>query len=166
MVGGLKERIGKIADVRASILPACGVFAILSLAYRDESTSLLEGFSMQQHKTLENTVRIGALISAALILLGLPAAVFADRISDVEALEAQCEKEREAKIKPLREMEIAKCKADSHNDPSYCERYWRDYGNAVGHPNGTMSPRMFNDLPICVAAFEARKALINRDGGR
>jgi hypothetical protein len=54
---------------------------------------------MQQHKRLENTVRIGASISAALILQGLPAAVFADKTSDVEALEAQCEKEREAKIK-------------------------------------------------------------------
>jgi hypothetical protein len=125
---------------------------------------LLEGFSMQQHKRLKNTVRIGSSIAAAFILLGPPVAVFADSTSDVEALEAQCEQEREAMIKPLREMEIAKCKADSHNDPSYCERYWRDYGNAVRHSNGTMSPRMFDDLPICVAAFEARKALSNRDG--
>jgi hypothetical protein len=125
---------------------------------------LLEGFSMQQHKRLKNTAGIGSSIAAALILLGPPVAVFADATSDVEALEAQCEQEREAMIKPLREMEIAKCKADSHNDPGFCERYWRDYGNAVRHPNGTMSPRMFDDLPVCVAAFEARKALINRDG--
>jgi hypothetical protein len=121
---------------------------------------------MQQHKRLENTVRIVSSIAAALILLTPPAAVFADSKSDVEALEAQCEREREARIKPLREMEIAKCKADPHNDPAYCERYWRDYGNAVRHPNGTMSPRMFDDLPVCVAAFEARKALINSRDGR
>ena len=100
----------------------------------------------------------------ALFLLGLPAVVAADQLSDVLALEARCEHEREARIKPLRDMEIAKCKADSQNEPAYCERYWKDYGNRVRTPNGTMTPRMFDDLPICVAAFEARKALINRNG--
>ena len=102
-------------------------------------------------------------ISAAILVLLAPAAlVLADQESDVAALEAQCESEREARIKPLRDMEIEKCKADSHNDPAYCERYWRDYGNAMRTPNGMMTPRMFDDLPDCVAAFEARKALINR----
>jgi hypothetical protein len=102
--------------------------------------------------------------AAALFLLSLPAAVVADQLSDVVAMEARCEHEREARIKPLRDLEIAKCKADSHNDAAYCERYWKDYGNRIRTPNGTMTPRMFDDLPICVAAFEARKALINRDG--
>lgn len=122
---------------------------------------LLERFSMQRRKWL---VRMGSSIAAAIVLLGPSAAALADATSDVEALEAQCEQERAAMIEPLREMEIAKCKADSHNDPDYCERYWRDYGSAVRHANGTVSPRMFDDLPICVAAFEARKALSNRDG--
>jgi hypothetical protein len=101
---------------------------------------------------------------AALLLLSLPAAVAADQLSDVVALEAQCEHEREVRIKPLRDMEIAKCKADSHNEAAYCERYWKDYGNSTRISNGGMTPRMFDDLPVCVAAFEARKALINRDG--
>ncbi len=108
--------------------------------------------------------RHGLSVVMALLLLSLPAVVVADQLSDVVALEAQCEQEREVRIKPLREMEIAKCKADSHNDAAYCERYWKDYGNRIRTPNGTMTPRMFDDLPICVAAFEARKALINRDG--
>jgi hypothetical protein len=56
-------------------------------------------------------------------------------------------------------MEIARCKADAHNDPAYCERYWKDYGNAVRRPDGTMTPRMFDDLPACVAAFKARRDL-------
>jgi hypothetical protein len=85
--------------------------------------------------------------------------VLADKESDVAALEAQCEAQREARIKPLRDMEIAKCKADPHNDAVYCERFWKDYGNAVRAANGTMVPRMFWDLPVCVAAFKARKAL-------
>jgi hypothetical protein len=98
-----------------------------------------------------------ACATAVLLLTG-PFSVLADKKSDVEALEAQCEAEREAKIKPLREMEIAKCKADQHNDAAYCERFWKDYGNAVRSSNGTMVPRMFGDLPVCVAAFKARKA--------
>jgi hypothetical protein len=116
---------------------------------------------MQPLKWHRISVRLG-LVAAALIMLGPPSAVFADKASEVAALDAQCEKDREEKIKPLREMEIAKCKADAHNEADYCERYWSDYGNAVRHLNGTMSPRMFDDLPSCVAAFEARKALINR----
>jgi hypothetical protein len=95
----------------------------------------------------------------ALLILGGPLTVLADKESDVAALEAQCEAEREAKIEPLREMEIAKCKADEHNDPAFCERYWKDYGNAVRGANGKMVPRMFDDLPVCVAAFKSRKAL-------
>lgn len=97
--------------------------------------------------------------AAALVLLGGPLSVLADKESDVAALEARCEAEREAKIKPLREMEIAKCKADRHNDAAYCERFWKDYGNAVRGIDGIMVPRMFSELPVCVAAFKGRKAL-------
>jgi hypothetical protein len=96
--------------------------------------------------------------AAALLLLGGPLRVFADKESDVVALEAQCETEREARIKPLRELEIARCKADPNNDAAYCERFWKDYGNAVRTASGGMVPRMFGDLPVCVAAFKARKA--------
>lgn len=122
------------------------------------------GSSAARKGCARTELRHGLSVVTALLLLGLPAVVVADQLSDVVALEAQCEQEREVRIKPLREMEIAKCKADSHNDAAYCERYWKDYGNRIRTPNGTMTPRMFDDLPICVAAFEARKALINRDG--
>jgi hypothetical protein len=117
---------------------------------------------MQKRKTFDDLAGLGATLATALIALGSPVAAFADSVSDVQALEAQCEQEREARIKPLRDMEIEKCKADSHNDPAYCERYWKDYGNAARTSNGTMTPRMFDDLPICVEAFKARQALINR----
>jgi hypothetical protein len=113
---------------------------------------------------LRSPIHHGLSALTALLLLGLPAAVAADRLSDVVALEAQCEREREVRIKPLRDMEIAKCKADSNNDAAYCERFWKDYGNPTRTLNGTMTARMFDDLPVCAAAFEARKALINRDG--
>jgi hypothetical protein len=106
---------------------------------------------------------LGTLISAALILLSPSPVALADQTSDVVALETQCEQERETRIKPLREMEIEKCQADAHNDPDYCVRYWKDYGNAMRTTKGAMTPRMFDDLPICIEAFKARKALINKD---
>jgi hypothetical protein len=99
---------------------------------------------------------------SAFLLLGPAGAMWADQRSDVEALESQCEQQREAMIKPLRDIEIEKCKTIAHNDADYCVRYWKDYGNAVRLANGNMSGRMFDDLPVCVQAFEARKALINR----
>jgi hypothetical protein len=101
------------------------------------------------------------IFAVAIAILGGPLRVLADQESDVIALEARCEAEREARIKPLRDMEIAKCEANSNNDAAYCERYWKDYGNAVRGIKGGMVPRMFDDLPICVAAFKARKALAN-----
>jgi hypothetical protein len=114
---------------------------------------------MEQHTSSNLRGRRTLAFAAALVLLAGPLRALADKASDVAALEAQCEAEREAKIKPLREMEIARCKADPHNDAAYCERYWKDYGNAVRGANGTMVPRMFNDLPVCVAALKARRDL-------
>ena len=119
---------------------------------------------MPRIRYLAKSAGRGTLFAAVLLLLTPSMLVFADQTSDVEALEAQCEQEREANIKPLRDMEISRCKADTNNDPAYCERFWKDYGNSVRTGKGTMSPRMFNDLPVCVAALAARKALINKTG--
>ena len=102
-------------------------------------------------------------IAVALLVLGASVPVSADKASDVKALQAQCDADREAKIKPLRDAEIAKCKADAHNDPAFCERFWSSYGAGIRHLNGTMNQPMFQDLPSCVAAYEALKAL-KRDG--
>lgn len=104
--------------------------------------------------------KYGAISAAAVLwLLAISSVVVANQASDVAALESQCAAAREAKIKPLREAEIAQCKATRPDDPGYCERYWSDYGNAKRLANGTMSPRMFDDLLSCVSADQARKAL-------
>jgi len=104
-------------------------------------------------------------VAFALILFACSGSsiVWADGASDVAALESQCEAQREARIKPLRDAQIAKCKADQNNDPGYCERFWKDYGSARRGANGGTIPRMFGDLPVCVAAFKARKALADGD---
>jgi len=108
-------------------------------------------------------VRRGFMGAALLLLAGVADLALADEAANVAALEAKCEAAREAHIKPLRDAEIAKCKADARNDPDYCVRYWSDYGSAHRLPNGTMSPRKFDDLPECVTAAAARKAL-NQNG--
>jgi hypothetical protein len=100
-----------------------------------------------------------AILCIAVLGSAAPAALLADAAGDVAALEAQCAQEREARIKPLRDAEIAKCKADEHNDPAYCERFWASYGDAYRRPNGTLAPRLFDDLPICQKAYRARREL-------
>jgi hypothetical protein len=77
----------------------------------------------------------------------------------VQALERKCEAAREAKLKPLRDAEIARCKTEQNKEAGYCERYWSDFGDAKRNPNGTMQPRMFSDLRECVAAEDARRKL-------
>lgn len=77
--------------------------------------------------------------------------------ADVAELEAACEAAREAKLKPIRDGLIADCKQDKRNDPGWCERFYSDYGEAGRTASGAIRPRMFDDLPECVAAMEARK---------
>ncbi len=112
---------------------------------------------MQHPRNLKTILCVGA----ALLAGSASAAALADATSDVAAMEAQCEQAREAHIKPLRDAEIAKCKADAHNDPDHCEHFWATYGDAYRRANGTMAPRMFDELPICQQAVRARKQLQN-----
>jgi hypothetical protein len=104
---------------------------------------------------INNQVRVSAFAAVLVLLLGAPFAALADRASEVAALEAQCEKDREGKIKPLRDKEIEKCVA-ARSSLEDCQAMWSDYGNPMRLANGKMSPRMFSDLPSCVAAFKAR----------
>ncbi len=74
-----------------------------------------------------------------------------------EELNRRCEDAREKKLAPLRNAEIARCKADQRNDPAYCDRFFETYGDATYAANGTYVPRLFNDLPECVLADDERK---------
>lgn len=97
----------------------------------------------------------GRMLPMILSALLAAAALAADGASS-EELERRCEAAREAKIKPLRDAEIAKCKADKRNDPAWCERFWKDYGDAGRTVDGRFRPRLFDDLPECIAAQQAR----------
>lgn len=82
---------------------------------------------------------------------------FDPQSASLSELNRRCEDAREKKIAPLRDAEIARCKADKRNDPGYCERFFASYGDASYAANGTYVPRMFNDLPECVVADQERK---------
>lgn len=81
---------------------------------------------------------------------------------DVATLQARCEEAREARLKPMRDAEIAKCKAERGRDPQFCERFWKDLGDATRLPNGNVKARLFDDLPECVAAHKAKQAAAQR----
>lgn len=71
-------------------------------------------------------------------------------------LDAECERAREELLKPERQALIRRCKSMEGKDPDWCERYYRDYGAARRQGN-VMLPPKYSDLPVCVAAREARR---------
>lgn len=73
-------------------------------------------------------------------------------------LDLRCEQARKARIAPLRQAEIDRCKTEGRKDPDHCERYYADYGNGFRNPQGRMVPPMFSDLPECVEAEKAQRA--------
>jgi hypothetical protein len=94
-------------------------------------------------------------LSLGIILFNVPVLLMAQQPT-VEELEQRCEEMRENRIRPLREAEIEKCKADETKDPAWCDRYYQDYGNATQGPEGKYTPRMFDDLEPCVQAREMK----------
>jgi hypothetical protein len=75
----------------------------------------------------------------------------------VHALEAGCEKAREAKLAPLREQAIKDCIAQPRSDPALCREHFKDFGAARRLASGAVNPRMFHNIPECAAAEEARQ---------
>ncbi len=75
---------------------------------------------------------------------------------DLAELDRRCEAEREAKIAPLREAEIENCINEQGKDPEYCNRFFADYGAGGRTIFGTLRPRMFHDLPVCLEAEKKR----------
>jgi len=77
-------------------------------------------------------------------------------------LDRLCEKAREEKIAPLREIAIEECITSQRQrtnfpDEEYCQRFYKDFGTGVVVGISGRTPAMFYDLPECVTAFEARK---------
>jgi hypothetical protein len=75
-------------------------------------------------------------------------------------LDRRCEDAREEKIAPLRGAEIAKCIETETGDQAWCETFWADYGDPIQTVSGTLTPRLFHDLPECVEALDERNRRI------
>ena len=71
-------------------------------------------------------------------------------------LDARCEAEREKLIAPLRQAEIERCQAQPRTDPQACVRMNADFGEPVRTTSGSMTPRMFHDIPPCLDAHNER----------
>ena len=71
-------------------------------------------------------------------------------------LDRRCEDAREERIGPLREAEIANCIQTETGDQAWCETFWADYGDPRRTASGTLTPRLFHDLPQCTEAWEER----------
>lgn len=100
------------------------------------------------------------LVSICLVILSLP--VVADEkqeeLERVRALDQRCVEERRAALKPVQQQKIAECVA-AGKDPGYCQRFYKDYGWGTVAGGGRRTERFFDDLPVCLEAFEARKAI-------
>jgi hypothetical protein len=71
-------------------------------------------------------------------------------------LDRRCEDAREEKIAPLREAEIAKCIRTEIGDQAWCDNFWADYGDPIQTLSGSLTPRLFHDIPKCTEAWEER----------
>ena len=134
----------------------CWNYEVEVFVYKDRAKSLLLD---THHQTIQSRIDLDKVrneveLVNAMVQGNCPSARSA-RPKSVKELEALCEQERERRITPLREAEIKKCKAGKKKDPKECERYWSDYGDG-GIYLGYVRPRMFDNLPECVAARKAR----------
>jgi len=93
-------------------------------------------------------------VTFAILILCSPSLALAQ--DTVDELERTCEEMREAKLVPLREAEIEKCKVENNMEPAKCESYYKNYGDATRGAGGKYTERMFNDLAPCVQAREMK----------
>jgi hypothetical protein len=100
----------------------------------------------------------GLLLLSALLLAESPNnEPFGPKSASMEELNARCESGREQKIAPLRNAKIEQCNMDKRNDPAYCARFFRTFGDSMITPDGKFVPRLYNDLPECIVADQERR---------
>ena len=102
------------------------------------------------------TIKISLSVCVLLISFDIAAGK-----TDLKELERRCADAREAKIAPLRKVEIEKCATKDRNTRDArekCERHYVDYGEGARYKSGGHRERMFNDLPECLKFYDAEKA--------
>ena len=100
------------------------------------------------------------LLTLGLALILLPSFIYARHLSksEVDALVAKCEAEREKKIAPLRDQAIQECIAKGMKEVATCKWRYKDLGDPIFSNTGYLiRPRLFHDLPECKKSSEAEK---------
>ena len=72
-------------------------------------------------------------------------------------LDDRCLQARTERLKVVQEQKIQTCIEVDKQDPDYCRRFFKDYGWGSVTASGTRNPRLFDEIPECIAAFNARK---------
>jgi len=140
----------------------CWNYEVEVFVYRDKTKGELLG---THHQTIQSRVDLSLVNDAIEFTTALakirgkcPSALRRD-LEDmgVEELEALCEREREKRLKPERAAHIKRCIDRGAKDPDWCERYFRDWGEAMRLNRLSVRPALYYDLPECIAAKKARQ---------
>lgn len=76
---------------------------------------------------------------------------------EVASLYAECDRQRQEKLAPLKAQEIEDCVEAGRGDRAYCERYNSDFGERIALAGGGTRPGLFYDLPVCEKAYDAER---------
>lgn len=132
----------------------CMNYEVEALVFEDATGQTLLGTHRQ---TIQSRLDMSGVRNAADLVMGMAGRFCPDDLSgrSVAELEGLCEEAREQRLQPLRDAELERCIEQQGRDPEYCERYFSTYGDSEVRGNRVI-PRMFDDLPECVAARQAR----------
>lgn len=72
-------------------------------------------------------------------------------------LERLCDYAKQQVLAPVKDAAIAQCKADTRNDPAFCDRFNVYFSDAGRVASGTLQSSVLDDLPECVTAAYERK---------
>jgi hypothetical protein len=72
-------------------------------------------------------------------------------------LERLCDYAKQKVLAPVRDAAIAQCKADTRNDPAFCDRFNVYFSDAETMVSGALQSNVLDGLPECVTADQERR---------
>ena len=98
-------------------------------------------------------MRLSIIPLLALLASPAPASHLGEK--EVQALEQECNKQRQAKLLPQRLALVEKCMSEERLSQAACEKKYANYGE-IRH-GGIRTLGKYYDLPVCQQAHSARK---------
>lgn len=80
-----------------------------------------------------------------------------DERERIKELDEICIQVRSEKIKEAQKEKIELCVNVDNLERAYCERYFKGYGWGSKTASGNRNVRLFDQIPECIEAFNARK---------